>query len=63
MVNIKLVVTVPKKTVLLLLFVTLQSFTISFFHLLLNSRDVKLKPVLIDCFVFTSLGSGFMHLP
>ena len=63
MFNIKLIVTVPKKTVLLLLFVTLRSFTISIFHLLLNRYDVKLKPVLTDCFVFASLGSGFMHLP
>ena len=31
-------------------------------HLLLNRCDVKLKPVLIDCSVFTSLGSFFMHL-
>ena len=36
---------------------------IKFVHLLLNRCDVKLKPVLIDCPVFTSLGSGFMHLP
>ena len=34
-----------------------------FLHLLLNLCDVKLKPALIDCFIFASLGSGFMHLP
>ena len=34
-----------------------------FLHLLLNRCDVKLNPVLIYGSVFTSLGSGFMHLP
>ena len=38
-------------------------FINNFLHLLLNRCDVKLKPVLIDCSVFASLGSGFMHLP
>ena len=37
-------------------------FIKKFLHLLLNRCDVKLKPVLIDCSVFTSLGSFFMHL-
>ena len=32
-------------------------------HLLLNRCDLKLKPLLIDWSVFTSLGSGFMHFP
>ena len=35
----------------------------NFLHLLLNRCDVKLNPVLIYGSVFTSLGSGFMHLP
>ena len=34
-------------------------FINNFLHLLLNRCDVKLKPVLIDCSVFTSLGSFF----
>ena len=38
-------------------------FINNFLHLLLNRCDVKLQPVLIDCSVFTSLGSFFMHLP
>ena len=38
-------------------------FVNNFLHLSLNRCDVKLNPVLIDCSVFTSLGSGFMHLP
>ena len=38
-------------------------FINNFLHLLLNRCDVKLPPVLIDCSVFTSLGSFFMHLP
>ena len=38
-------------------------FSNIFLHLLLNRLGVKLKPVLIDCSLFTSLGSGFMHLP
>ena len=37
-------------------------FINNFLHLLLNLCGVKLKPVLIDCSVFTSLGSFFMHL-
>ena len=37
-------------------------FINDFLHLLLNRCDVKLKPALIDCSVFTSLGSFFMHL-
>ena len=37
-------------------------FINNFLHLLLNRCDVKLPPVLIDCSVFTSLGSFFMHL-
>ena len=65
MYNIKLIVTVLKKTVYLLSFsipyVTI--FINNFLHLLLNRCDVKLKPVLIDCSVFASLRSGFMHLP
>ena len=38
-------------------------FYIRFLHLSLDRCDVKLKPVLIDCFVFASLGSRFMHFP
>ena len=38
-------------------------FSNIFLHLLLNRLGVKLKPVLIDCSLFTFLGSGFMHLP
>ena len=38
-------------------------FYIKFLHLSLDRCDVKLKPVLIDCFVFASLGSRFMHFP
>ena len=36
-------------------------FINNFLHLLLNRCDVKLKPVLIDCSVFTSLGSFFFQ--
>ena len=35
----------------------------NFLDLLLNRCDVKLNPVLIDCSVFTSLGSGVRHFP
>ena len=38
-------------------------FYIKFLHLSLDRCDIKLKPVLIDCFVYASLGSGFMHFP
>ena len=65
MYNIKLIVTVLKKGVPYFPFSVpyVTIFINNFLHLLLNRRDVKLKPVLIDCSVFTSLGSGFMHLP
>ena len=64
MFNIKLIVTVPKKlsySPFAIPYVTI--FYNKFLHLLQNLCDVKLKPVLIDCFFFASLGSGFMHLP
>ena len=52
MYNMKLIVTVPY----------VKIFFNNFLHFS-NSCDVKLKSILIDCSVFVSLGSGFMHLP
>ena len=58
MFNIKL------KIILFFFSVTyVKIFFNNFLHLLLNRCDVKLNPVLIYGSVFTSLGSGFMHLP
>ena len=57
MFNIKL------KIILFFFSVTyVKIFFNKFLHLLLNRCDVKLNPVLIYGSVFTSLGSGFMHL-
>ena len=52
MYNMKLIVTVPY----------VKIFFNNFLHFS-NSCDVKLKSILIDCSVFVSLGSDFMHLP
>ena len=62
--NIKLIVTFGKKYLIFLFFVSCVTiFFNNFLHLLLIHFDAKLKPVLIDCSVFTSLCSGFMHSP
>ena len=62
--DIKLIVTFWEKKREKYLFVPCVTiFFNNFLHLLLIHFDAKLKPVLIDCSVFTSLGSGFMHSP
>ena len=62
--DIKLIVTFWKKIPYFPFFVPCVTiFFYNFLHLLLIHFDAKLKPVLIDCSVFTSLGSGFMHSP
>ena len=65
MYNIKLIVTILKKKCTYFPFSVpyVTIFINNFLHFLLNRCDVKLKPVLIVCSVFASLGSGFMHLP
>ena len=54
---------VENDLIFLFLFLYGKIFFNNFLDLLLNRCDVKLNPVLIDCSVFTSLGSGVMHFP